>query len=88
LTGTPLARLRKKERWADHTQALMSGESLTKAAKRCGVAFTTGFRWRHRFLSAPALDKPSRLNGIVEVDETFILESFKGKRSNLPRSCP
>lgn len=85
LTGTPLARLRKKERWADHAQALMSGESLTKAAKRCGVAFTTAFRWRHRFLSAPALDKPSRLNGIVEVDETFILESFKGKRSNLPR---
>ena len=85
LTGTPLARLRTKERWADHAQALMSGESLTKAAKRCGVAFTTAFRWRHRFLSAPALDKPSHLNGIVEADETFILESFKGKRSNLPR---
>ena len=85
LTGTPLARLRKKERWADHAQALMSGDSLAEAAKRCGVAFTTAFRWRHRFLAAPALDKPSRLNGIVEVDETFILESFKGQRPNLPR---
>jgi len=85
LTGTPLARLRKKERWAAQTEALMTGESLVKAADRCGVAVTTAFRWRHRFLAAPALDKPNRLNGIVEADETFILESFKGRRSDLPR---
>lgn len=31
--------------------------------------------------------RPSRrLQGIVEADETFILESFKGKRSGLPRA--
>ena len=85
LTGTPLAHLRMKERWEAQTQALITGESLIKAAERCGVAVTTAFRWRHRFLSAPALDKPSQLTGIVEADETFILESFKGKRSGLPR---
>ena len=85
LTGTPLARLRKKEQWAAQAQALITGESLVKVAKRCDVAVTTAFRWRHRFLSAPALDKPSQLTGIVEVDETYILESFKGKRASLPR---
>ena len=85
LTGTPLARLRKKEHWADQTKALMTGESLVKAAQRYGVAETTAFRWRHRFLLAPALDKPKQLIGIVETDETFILESFKGRRSDLPR---
>ena len=85
LTGTPLARLRKKAQWPAQAQALITGESLVKAAKRCDVAVTTAFRWRHRFLSAPARDKPSRLNGIVEADETFILESFKGRRSALPR---
>src|SRR4051812_18139955 len=85
LTGTPLARLRKKDRWAAQTEAMLAGESLAKAAKRCGVAASTAFRWRHRFLQAPALDKPTKLTGIVEADETFILESFKGKRSGLPR---
>ena len=85
LTGTPLARLHKKDRWPDQATALMTGESVAKAAVRCGVAYTTAFRWRHRFLSAPALDKPTSLTGIVEADETFILESFKGKRSDLPR---
>src|SRR3954447_14604224 len=85
LTGTPLARLRKKDRWAAQAEAMLAGESLAKAAKRCGVAASTAFRWRHRFLQAPALDKPAKLTGIVEADETFILESFKGKRSDLPR---
>src|SRR5450759_129017 len=85
LTGTPLARLRMKDRWQAQTEALITGESLAKTAKRCGIASTTAFRWRHRFLSAPALDKPSQLTGIVEADETFILESFKGKRAGLPR---
>ena len=85
LTGTPMARLRKKERWVDQAKALITGESVAKAAKRCGVAQTTAFRWRHRFLAASVLDKPARLSGIVEADETFILESFKGKRSDLPR---
>lgn len=85
LTGTPLARLRKKERWAAHVEALTTGESVAAAAKRCGVAVSTAFRWRHRFLSAPAVDKPGRLSGIVEADETYVRESFKGKRSGLPR---
>jgi hypothetical protein len=34
---------------------------------------------------ALAGDKPQALTGIVEGDETFILESFKGKRSGIPR---
>jgi len=56
-----------------------------KAARRCGVHYTTAFRWRHRFLASLAGDKPKTLTGIVEGDETFILESFKGKRSDMPR---
>jgi len=87
LTGTPLAHLRKKDRWEAQAEALISGESVAQAAKRCGVAGSTAFRWRHRFLAAAAFDKPARLSGIVEADETFILESFKGKRSGMPRKA-
>jgi transposase-like protein len=85
LTGTPLAGLHHKDRWMDQAQALTSGESIAKAAERCAIDPTTAFRWRHRFLSALNLDKPTSLSGIVEADETFILESFKGKREGLPR---
>src|SRR5271157_5885158 len=85
LTKTPMAHLRKRERWLDHARAMIEGKSLAKAAEFCGVHPTTAFRWRHRFLGSPAADKPRALSGIVEADETFILESFKGRRSDLPR---
>ena len=85
LTGTPLAGLHHPERWADQAAALISGESLACAAARCDVDPTTAFRWRHRFLAALTLDRPACLSGLVEADETFILESFKGKRADLPR---
>jgi transposase-like protein len=85
LTKTPLAKLRMKDKWAAQTEAMIDGVSLAQAARRCGVHPTTAFRWRHRFLAALSGDKPKGLNGIVEGDETFILESFKGKRSGLPR---
>ena len=84
LTKTPMAHLRKKEKWLDHAQAMIEGKSLAKTAQLCGVHPTTAFRWRHRFLRAPSDDKPRTLSGIVEADETFILESFKGRWSDLP----
>ncbi len=84
-TMTPMARLRKRDRWFDQAQAMLEGVSLAKAAARCGVHASTAYRWRHRFLSAPALDKPRTLQGVVEADETFILELFKGRRSGLTR---
>ena len=87
LTKTPMAHLRKKEKWLDHAQAMIEGMSLAKTAKLCGVHPTTAFRWRHRFLRAPSDDKPRTLSGIVEADETFILESFKGRWSDLPRKA-
>jgi transposase-like protein len=87
LTKTPMARLRKKDRWLDHAQAMIEGRSLVKTAELCGVHPSTAFRWRHRFLGSPAADKPRTLSGIVEADETFVLESFKGRRSDLPRKA-
>ncbi len=84
LTNTPLARLRHKEQWNRFTQDLIDGISVHNAANHCGVADSTSFRWRHRFLKMPSLLKAKHLEGIVEADETFFLESHKGER-NLER---
>jgi transposase-like protein len=84
LTGSPLAFLRKKERWLHMALALKEGLSVRKTAALCGVSVPTAFRWRHRFLRAAAADKPIKLQGIAEADETYFLESFKGRRQ-LPR---
>jgi transposase-like protein len=77
LTKTPLSGLRMKHKWPAQAAAMIDGVSIAKAAQRCDVDYTTAFRWRHRFLASLAGDKPETLSGIVEGDETFILESFK-----------
>ena len=79
LTGTPLARLRKKSEWLAFADTLSEGLSVEAAAGRCGVARSTSFRWRHRFLRADVACSDT-LGGIVEADETFFRLSYKGSR--------
>ena len=86
LTGTPLARLRKKEKWLDYAQQMQQGTSIRKSAQACDVHRNTAFRWRHRFLDSPNGNKPAGLSGIAQADETFFLESFKGKKKAMPRA--
>ncbi len=80
LTGTALSGLHRKERWLSFAASLAEGETIRGAAARCGIAPSTAFRWRHRFLAA-VRQSPDRLAGIVEADETFVLESRKGERN-------
>jgi transposase-like protein len=80
LTGTPLARLRHKGKWLEHTRALADGLTVHRAAELLGVAPSTAFRWRHRFLTVPRGVKPACLAGVAEMDETYFLESYKGRK--------
>lgn len=52
LTGTPFARLRYRNQWIQNIEGMQYGLSITKMAELMGVARTTAFRWRHRFLTA------------------------------------
>lgn len=85
LTGTPLARLRMKDKWLGQTAALRDGVTIKRAAEALGVARSTAFRWRHRFLALPKTIQAKTLVGIAETDETYFLLSFKGQRKGLPR---
>jgi transposase-like protein len=80
LTGTPLARLRHREKWLPYLQCLIESRTVRAAADRVAVAKSTSFRWRHRFVAAVRREQPPRLTGIVEADETYVLESQKGSR--------
>jgi len=87
LSGTPLAKLRKKEKWADYARGMQASESLQKSADRLDISKKTAFKWRHRFLEKPTQVKPEKLSGVVENDETFFLESEKGCRLGLERKA-
>ena len=85
LTGTPLARLHLRDKWMGQAQALGEGLSLNQVAQRLGVAQSTAFRWRHRFLACPCHQQAQQLVGIAEADESYFLVSCKGQRGLLRR---
>ena len=81
LTGTPMARARKPEKWGHYLSHMTDHRSIRKiTAAGIGVNHTAVWRWRHRFLKAAAQDNAMTLSGVIEADETFFVRSCKGHR--------
>ena len=83
LTETPFARMRKPELWGTFLKALASGHrSIDKLHRFGGVGVSKGtlFRWRTVILQALSDPSSKPLQGVIEADETYFRESFKGSR--------
>ena len=78
LTGTPLARLRKKELWLKYADHMLQSTVLRTIGYKLNCDKNTAFRWRHRFSEWLYKDRPKLLEGIVEADETYFRISHKG----------
>ena len=52
VTGTSLSGLHHKDLWLTFAECLADGDTVAVAAKRCGIALSTAFRWRHRVLAS------------------------------------
>ena len=83
LSGTPLAKLRRKGHWLQYAKCLVEGKTIRKSAAICGVAKTTSFRWRHRFLIGTNNLMLDKIKGIIEIDDLKKNKSYKGSR-NIP----
>jgi len=81
LTGTSLAHLRHKEHWLAYLQCLLESRTVRASAEAVQVHRTTSFRWRHRMVAGFIRERPAQLAGMVEADETYLLESQKGSRT-------
>lgn len=84
-SGTPLARLRHPDKWDNYLSGMTHSLTLRPAATENEIDLKTSFRWRHRFLEVIKDDQAEELSGITELDETFLRESFKGRRKDMPR---
>ena len=82
---TPLARLQHPEKWNRYLESMTQSTTLRPIAKACGITLKTSFNWRHRFLEVLEDDQSDELGEIIELDETFFRESFKGQKKDLPR---
>lgn len=84
LTGTPLARIFRRDLLVPFLEATLERKSLVRIADELGVCVPTVLAWRHLVLDMPATERKALLGGIVEADETFFLESRKGSKGPTP----
>lgn len=79
MTSSPMAGTHMPEKWSKHIRLIAEGATLHKVAKELEIHVSTAFYWRHKVLNALKAIEPDMLTGVVESDETFFLESNKGK---------
>lgn len=81
LTGTSVSWIHKKKEWNSYLRCIANNLTLREAAKEVGVSFRTSFLWRHKIIGAFKDEGCTKLEGIIEGDETFFLFSEKGSKS-------
>lgn len=79
-TGTWLAGIHKKELVSDYLHLMEQELSLDKIKEKMGINKKTAFDWRHKILSSLEVTSSGTFTGITESDDTFFLESSKGRK--------
>lgn len=67
--------------WVKFAWCIVRGFSLRRCHDEVEISARTAFFWRHKILFAISKTlKTYKVDGVVETDETYFLESAKGKR--------
>lgn len=67
--------------WQEYIRCMVNRLPLRACAERCDITLDTAFNWRHKILQALAAVDHEPLSGIVEADETYFPDNFKGNRN-------
>lgn len=81
MTASPISGIHHPHKWLKYFQLMVDGVTLPKIAIELDIHVSTAFYWRHKILNALHSLGFSTLKGIIESDETYFLESDKGKKS-------
>ena len=79
ISCSPMAGTHYPDKWSRYIQCIADGMTLPKIVKVIDISISTAFYWRHKVLNSLRSMEIDSLSGIIESDETFFLESFKGK---------
>lgn len=81
-TNTPMSYSKKTmNHWFEYFRLMCSTKSIRYCAEELKINIATAFQWRHKILNSVMPKLPSKLNGIIEIDEIFFAESFKGNHT-------
>jgi len=76
------------DKWLKYAKCMLNGYSIRKSAEIVEINIATSFFWRHKILNCiSSFLGIGSVDGVIEADEVFFAESFKGtKPVNMPRS--
>ena len=77
---SPMAGTHYPDKWGKYIKFVSMGTTLPKIVKELKISLSTAFYWRHKVINSLRTLGVEQLSGIVESDETFFLESMKGKQ--------
>ncbi len=67
------------KQWIQYSKCMINGYSIRRCANDVGISIPTSFYWRHKILDAiRTFMGVGSVGGVIEVDEAFFRESFKG----------
>jgi len=78
-TGTWMAGLQRKDKIEDYLALMLEEKSLDKIKETLSINKKTAFDWRHKILASLSENDKDSFTGITESDETFFLNSEKGR---------
>lgn len=79
-TGTWMAGIHSKEKLDGYLNLMMQEKSLDKIKVALSINKKTAFDWRHKVLASLSDTDKDDFTGITESDETFFLNSEKGRK--------
>lgn len=72
-------------KWLQYAKCMIVGYSIRECAGAVCISIPTAFYWRHKILDAIRLFMGiGSVGGVIEVDEVFFRESFKGNHKRNP----
>lgn len=72
-----------KQTWQEVLEDTLAGNAMSFTEKRLGLSHQAVFHMRHKILIAMQdvmNDEPTMLGDVCELDETYVLESYKGTK--------
>lgn len=75
------------DKWLKYAKCMLKGYSIRKSVKIVEINIATSFFWRHKILDCiRSFFGVGSVEGVIEADEVFFAESFKGtKPYKMPR---
>lgn len=87
LSFSPMSGTHYQDKWPEYVELMCESRSIPYIAQELNISVPTAFYWRHKILNSMKKIDLNQVYGIIESDEKFFKESFKGQKKLTSRKA-